>query len=736
MLWLCVTAAIVAGIYSLAGFYGVPWLIERGFDRYAASSPGRAASASAIRFEPFSLRGEIAGAELLDAESGTAVSAATIMVDFDIRSLTERRPVIRSIAVGTPNIEVTSATALAAFAQLLGESLGRTSFERLAISGGTLSVAGGDGEPLRLSELELRVTAFDALSSDDASFSLSAETGGNASASIDGSVTTSLATARGRLVLNAMSLESLPARIGDDIGDGIGDTALSGYASLSGPFTADLAADAATLAIADASLDLEGVSLTLASGLDVTVDPLRAEGVSANLRSATGRARLAGRIEASESRVAIRDNRLSPARTYVLDDAAVVAAADDSGLSVILGGVLPDAGPVAVTVRAPPAPAPRNVSIEASDLPAAVLSPYAVESLRRSLTAGRADFGLEYSVTDGRADGILRLSLRNLGLGPRTDDGATRSADAELAVALLEDAAGVIDLDLAFTSNAGEVRAAVDDALVARINAVTATPFATLASLTLGGGQPNQAVPFLPGEAALGDAALASVEALAGALNGRPRLAIRVHSAFDPTADRNALARQQIELHVALATAGAGLQARAAPVDFGSPRTQDVLDEFAAERLPEPQVETLASSLLCDGVLADVCRRVYYQQIFEALVANEAIAETTLNRLGRFRAQSVADTLRQGGVAEERIEIVPGNSSVETAFGIGLPIEVTAFEPGRDDAPAEESDGGRPEPLEEQGSSRPAPAEELDVSRPVQAAEQENSLPPPASDNQ
>ena len=51
-----------------------------------------------------------------------------------------------------------------------------------------------------------------------------------------------------------------------------------------------------------------------------------------------------------------------------------------------------------------------------------------------------------------------------------------------------------------------------------------------------------------------------------------------------------------------------------------------------------------------------------------------------LSRLGRFRAQSVVDALRQRGITDERIELVTGNNAVETPFGIGLPVELTALD--------------------------------------------------------
>jgi hypothetical protein len=257
-----------------------------------------------------------------------------------------------------------------------------------------------------------------------------------------------------------------------------------------------------------------------------------------------------------------------------------------------------------------------------------------------------------------------------------------RGAPIELAAALLEDADGVIDVDVPFAGEARSVRAAAGAALRARIAGLAAKPFDALSRLTGDGQAPAGAVPFVAGDPSLDDRALASIAQLARLLEARPRLGVRVHGAYAAGADREALARQQIELHVSLATAEPGaLRAAPEPVDFGSVRVHDVLDEFAGERLPAAQVQRIAARYDCEGEPASPCRQAYYAEIFDALVANEEIAATALRRLGRFRAQSVADGLRRQGIAADRI--VVDADAIETPFDVGLPLELTARPPER-----------------------------------------------------
>jgi hypothetical protein len=306
------------------------------------------------------------------------------------------------------------------------------------------------------------------------------------------------------------------------------------------------------------------------------------------------------------------------------------------------------------------------------------------------------DLETDFVLADARVDGTLHVVARGLEFAPPagaigangnagadpTDPLAAAAAPAalDLAAALLEDTAGVIELELPFAGSASSARAAAAAALNARLAALSETPFDALATLMAGEPGTAGSVPFQPGDTALNDRAQAAIRQLVTVLTERPRLVLRVHGGFDATADRNALARQQIQLHVQLATAiAASQQARA--VDFSSSRAQDVLDEFARERLPAATVADLQAQFECEGAMIPLCRRAYYELVFDALVDSEAIAATTLTRLARFRALSITDALGAAGIASERLEVIMPGELADSPFGVGLKVELAAAAP-------------------------------------------------------
>jgi hypothetical protein len=670
--------SLAVALYALAGFFAVPWLVDRWLLQYQTAEPGREISHQALRFNPFTLVAEIVTFEARNRETGAAFSADSIVVDFAVASLAELRPVISSFVIEGSRIELESIDRLPAIGRRMrGAPLGDARIDRFELTGGTAAVGSGTDRSLDLTRLDLSVTAFDPESGTAARFSLATATAAGAGIAGNGTLAANLELADGQLRIDALEFSALADRLGGTI-----DAALPrGRIDVTAEFSA-------TSLLGQPRLELTAASLTGSELLATPVDGLT---VNADTADATGRfvlvprdggIDLSGRLEVERVRLAVTDARVVPAETFTFDQAAILATIDaDSGeLTLNLGGSLSDAGEAALTIRAlPEAVGGSRVSIDAASLPAAALSPYAVDTLGRRLIDGEADLTLEYSLNGNRVDGSLRIVTRELKFSERgLNRGTTNNAaSVELAVALLESVDGVIDINLPFAGNTGSVRDAAAAALEARIAAVTATPFDALAPVI--GDDAVSSVPFQPGDAALTDRALATIGQLAAALNARPRLAMRVHAGYEPRIDRDALARQQIELHVELATAGPGGR-QPAGIDLLSPRVRDVLDEFAGERLRTERVEVLRSRYACEGEgeLAAVCERAYYEAIFDALVVNEEITPTALNRLGRFRAVSVVDALTERGIAGERIELVTGGEVTDMAFGIGLPVELTA----------------------------------------------------------
>jgi hypothetical protein len=221
-----------------------------------------------------------------------------------------------------------------------------------------------------------------------------------------------------------------------------------------------------------------------------------------------------------------------------------------------------------------------------------------------------------------------------------------------MAIALLENTDGDISMEIPLASDE-PVATQIVEHVSDRISAVGTTPFAALAALVDRDAAPISAIEFTPGTAEPTPRGEEAVAALAAALRLRPRLGLRIEPNQQAELDRAALARAQVVLHVTLATAQAE---RAAAIDFASQRAQDVLDEFARERLDAAALEEIGASFVFGPAAppAEPERVAYYHALFEALVAREPIMDAALRRLANFRARAVARQLAEMGIAESR----------------------------------------------------------------------------------
>ncbi len=296
---------------------------------------------------------------------------------------------------------------------------------------------------------------------------------------------------------------------------------------------------------------------------------------------------------------------------------------------------------------------PDRFSMSARNIDLELLSPYARRIFGRDILAGVADVTLHHERHDTDLHVDDHLSMTGLQL----DEPATNSAHAalplELAIALVTNAADRSDflVQAAMRDAPSHTVASVfADSFVAHLTDLAAAPFGVLNELA---GAPDavlDAVPFLPGSAEMAPTATNTLVLLADALGQRPRLELRVHPGYDPAADRNAIAAQQIKLHIALATSAGARDGRDAAVpDFADPKVRDILDEFSGARLSESQRRAIA------GNGGDVTTT--YRDIYRALVANERVSETVLRRLASFRARSVIDALEREGIDRKRLRI-------------------------------------------------------------------------------
>ncbi len=329
-----------------------------------------------------------------------------------------------------------------------------------------------------------------------------------------------------------------------------------------------------------------------------------------------------------------------------------------------LRGHLAAAGPVtmSLTLDSADAGGPAFLWLQLHEVPSSLVSRYTEHLFGLAAESHGAELTWQYRREQNRLDGQLDLTVRDLVLAAPDDGAMALNTDPALTVALLRDADGTIALTVPVESPVDARTQAValtDRSLQTLLARLPASPFNALAELS-GQHALDETLRFVPGDVAPIASAEQTVRALAVALRLRPGVGLELTAPFDPELDRQNLAIRQVELHVTLATAAAEFGARAAELDFASPRVHDVLEEFAGERLEAGALGRLRMRFGFEAAQVPSGAPVaYYRALFDALAANERIEDAALTRLARFRAQSIIALLSAEGIDGERLLTLP-----------------------------------------------------------------------------
>ena len=192
-----------------------------------------------------------------------------------------------------------------------------------------------------------------------------------------------------------------------------------------------------------------------------------------------------------------------------------------------------------------------NITGKVRDLELPPLSPYSVKYAGYGITRGKMSVDVNYVVQpDGQLTAKNKLVLNQLSFGDKVE-GSTASLPVKLAVALLSDRNGVIDLDLPISGSLNDPQFSIGPIIIKVIvnvivKAITA-PFSLLAAAFGGGGEELGTVVFSSGSAVLTLDAKAGLDKVVKALTERPSLKLTVVGTSDLEAERDGYKRARLD---------------------------------------------------------------------------------------------------------------------------------------------------------------------------------------------
>jgi hypothetical protein len=297
------------------------------------------------------------------------------------------------------------------------------------------------------------------------------------------------------------------------------------------------------------------------------------------------------------------------------------------------------------------------------------VTPYSGRFAGYRIEKGKLSVNLEYHVENRKLDAKQQFVIDQLQLGEKVESPDAVKLPLKLAVALLKDSNGVIDLGLPVTGSLDDPKFRLGPiiwkAFLGLLTKVATSPFKLLGSLFGGGDEEMNLIVFAPGSATLDDASKQRLAGMVKAMKERPGLQVDVPAVYSTELDGAALATQAVDQKLAEGAAERKKRgtdgAEAGPSADPAQRFEQLVAQFRAEfgeqaTLPgsAPAVLETRKKKRDPQMLATA-----NGELEQALREKNTVPPEALEALGQARAHAIQDALLGGGeVDAQRVFLV------------------------------------------------------------------------------
>ncbi len=371
-------------------------------------------------------------------------------------------------------------------------------------------------------------------------------------------------------------------------------------------------------------------------------------------------------------------------------DLTTIATDSSEPSTVALEGKVDEFGFVRVSGFVTPLDTSRNTDLKVSFQNVAMpkFSAYTIPFAGREIASGKLDLDLGYKVTASELVGENKVVLRDLELGDKVEHPGAMSLPLGLAVALLKDSEGKIDIDLPVRGNVDDpdfrYGGVVVKAFGTLIVKIVASPFALLGNLLGVEASELEFITFPPGRADLTPPELERAAKLAEALALRPELVLELRGVIDREMDgralRSAMLDALVEARLAINAAGGADEAMYAQ------QQREVLEQLFSESEPDAAatLDGLRSQFTGSIEEADdgdsgsqFDELAYAAELRQRLIDVQQLEETELAALGNERAANTRLAILAADTELSERIVIGGPQSIDSDIEDGVRMKAT-----------------------------------------------------------
>jgi len=300
-----------------------------------------------------------------------------------------------------------------------------------------------------------------------------------------------------------------------------------------------------------------------------------------------------------------------------------------------------------------------EIKLDLANVDITSASSYSGKFAGYAIDAGTLGLNLDYRIQERQMRGDNHLLLEHLTLGDAVDSADAVSLPLKLAVALMKDIDGNIDIDLPVEGDLNnpevQIGGIIWKAFGNLLVKVVASPFKMLGGLFTSGDESGlENTIFTPGSSALSSSEQQELDQLAQALQQKPALALTISACYQPESDGLTLQTQQFNLAYQGLSGGEDLTD--APVDVPNTLLETLYNSaFGAKKLLQLKVsiEQKMTPQSDPATNAEISSATINGQINTSmrqdLVRKQTLTSDQLSTLANERAATVLKHLTKPG---------------------------------------------------------------------------------------
>ena len=173
-----------------------------------------------------------------------------------------------------------------------------------------------------------------------------------------------------------------------------------------------------------------------------------------------------------------------------------------------------------------------NIDLKFTHMPLPLITPYMADFAGYKIEKGQMSLDLKYKIDKGQLSAENKIFIDQLTLGDKVENPHASSLPLHLAIALLKDADGKINLDFPITGSLNDPQFSlgglISDVISNFISKLVSSPFKALGSLFDNQESDHSSIAFIPGKADFKAGETAKLDQLSQALQNKPALTLDI----------------------------------------------------------------------------------------------------------------------------------------------------------------------------------------------------------------